>query len=601
MLISFLFYNLLQYVWICSLCINQHRVVEQTLLMEEQQTSGMTVTPSSMDFFKLFSERVVSIGHILCMMAPWDNPSYLTRVWCIFELYTASEQGCPTAIVMPPAQAAALEKDLFDQKTGNMDRLYEVLANTKVQNAKASVDSDRIAILDIVKQHPGYSALNARVNELLRGWVRQEITTIVLKREHKRHQKASSLRYRLFSNTSRRRDLKYALFCEDVGYLLHQHDEHDAALESMEKTRALREARLGDDPDTAYCYILIGNIFVSKGQYQEALDMHRKSLAMYEATVGKDHKYCAIPHKEIGKTLEAMGEFEESLSELRIALKIRVEEVGEDHVDTAEIHAGIGSVLEEMGDYEGAMTEIRKAIEVREAAHGTEHPDTASLYGLLGSLMFAQGDLDGALVEMRKGLAIEECVKGKKSTETASSYNNIGLVFKTKGDLGEALVYYRRALDIFESTHGDDHPNTARALNNVGAVLQLQEEFGEALKSFRQALEIKESILPPEHPDIATSHNNIASLLCDMKEYDAALEHLGKALTIREKIYGEDHMKLVSCYNNIGGTCQERGDYQGALDALRKSLDITEAHLGKKSPEAKELLDRIYLLLRATR
>jgi hypothetical protein len=69
------------YVWVCCLCVNQHRVVEQT----ESGQTGMMDT-EALDFFTVFGERVTNIGTIIAMMAPWDSPTYLTRVWCIFEV-----------------------------------------------------------------------------------------------------------------------------------------------------------------------------------------------------------------------------------------------------------------------------------------------------------------------------------------------------------------------------------------------------------------------------------------------------------------------------------------------------------------------------------
>lgn len=48
------------------------------------------------------------IGHVLAMMAPWNEPFDLTRIWCAFELYTANEDQVDVTIVMPPAQPGTL-------------------------------------------------------------------------------------------------------------------------------------------------------------------------------------------------------------------------------------------------------------------------------------------------------------------------------------------------------------------------------------------------------------------------------------------------------------------------------------------------------------
>ena len=50
------------YVWICFLCVNQHRVIEK-------KRKGEVV--SFEEFRSIFFKRVTNIGHILAMMAPW--------------------------------------------------------------------------------------------------------------------------------------------------------------------------------------------------------------------------------------------------------------------------------------------------------------------------------------------------------------------------------------------------------------------------------------------------------------------------------------------------------------------------------------------------
>jgi len=81
------------YVWICCLCVNQHRVVELKKRKEEIPFA---------EFRKVFHGRVTSIGHVVAMMSPWTGPEYLTRVWCIFELFTASMmEDCKITIEMP--------------------------------------------------------------------------------------------------------------------------------------------------------------------------------------------------------------------------------------------------------------------------------------------------------------------------------------------------------------------------------------------------------------------------------------------------------------------------------------------------------------------
>lgn len=42
------------------------------------------------EFSSIFRERVNKISKVVAIMAPWRKPIYVSRVWCIFKLFTAS-------------------------------------------------------------------------------------------------------------------------------------------------------------------------------------------------------------------------------------------------------------------------------------------------------------------------------------------------------------------------------------------------------------------------------------------------------------------------------------------------------------------------------
>ena len=59
-------------VWICCLCINQHRV-------HERQAKGEVVT--SEEFRSVFEGRVTGIRRVLSLCTPWSQPENLGRIW----------------------------------------------------------------------------------------------------------------------------------------------------------------------------------------------------------------------------------------------------------------------------------------------------------------------------------------------------------------------------------------------------------------------------------------------------------------------------------------------------------------------------------------
>uniref|UniRef100_A0A7S1WXY6 Uncharacterized protein n=1 Tax=Alexandrium catenella TaxID=2925 RepID=A0A7S1WXY6_ALECA len=148
------------YVWICCMCVNQHEVIGTSM-------AGHTV--SFEDFQEVFGSRVRDIGHVVPLMTPWNNPRYLTRVWCVYEMYTAINSSVKTSIIMPPKEEEAFRKALREQ-TG-LDDVWRDLGNVDAESAQASVEADRKNILALVEKSPGFKEFNSAVVIKLKSWM----------------------------------------------------------------------------------------------------------------------------------------------------------------------------------------------------------------------------------------------------------------------------------------------------------------------------------------------------------------------------------------------------------------------------------------------
>jgi tetratricopeptide (TPR) repeat protein len=452
------------YVWICCLCNNQHRVYED-------KKNGGNVPFDK--FHEIFRTNVVNIGHVVAMMFPWDNPEYLTRVWCVFEAYTATtEPGCTLTIAMPPK-----ERQTMMNAVGDINTLFKVLAATMIQDAKASVPEDREKILTLVKDTVGYTKLNHSVNELIRRWV---MDTFVAEFEKMNGSKG----------------------------MKKNHDGHN-------------QDDLQDEKLARLCYN-VGSVMYENGEYDEAM-VYFKNILKEELNPTVDQKLCsANVYDSIGGVYSAKGDYDNALVEYLKALEIRLEELGPNHPSTAGSYNNIGMVYDEKGDYENALVEYRKALEIQLKVLGPDHPDTARIYNNIGNTHDVKGDYENALVEHRKALEIRLKALGPDHPETADSYNNIGSVYCQKGDFKNALVEYRKALEIRLKVQ-PSHPDTAGSYNGIGGVYRAKGEYKNALAEYGKALEIQLKVLGPYHQKTATSYNNIGNMYDEKGDYENAL------------------------------------------------------------------------------
>jgi len=476
------------YIWICCLCVNQHRVAEN-------KRNGVEV--QFQEFHDIFRDRVTGIGHVVAMMSPWDKPVYLTRLWCIFELYTANEnEHCEVTIAMPSSD----RKKMIEAIT-NINVLYEALGRTKVQDAKASEKADRERILEIVEKGPGFSGLNNQVNDLLRQWVKDRIIEAVQSYEAEATDISS--------------DAEFASLCSKVGYVMQNQGESD-----------------------------------------DALILHKKSLKIRQKALGEKHHETAVSHNNIGMVLENKGDYDTALVQLKTGLTIL--KMFKENSDTATSYYGIGFVLAKKGEYEEALEMYKKSLEIRKKVLGQNHPDTATCYNNIGTVLRDEGESKEALDMYRKALTIRKNVLGNDHPDTAISHNHLGFLLGKKGKFSDALIELRQALAIREKVLGTDHRETATSHHNIGVVLGNKGELSEALEELKIGLEIRQKVLGFNRRATADSHDSIGIVLGKQGLFSIALLELRKGLEIRQKVLGEDHPVTSNSKVNIDVVLKER-------------------------------------------
>lgn len=113
---------------------------------------------------------MTAIGRILPLLAPWNAPVYVTRAWCLFELFTAIRnwRDVEIDILLPPGQRV----DFLGAMTmGNYTVLEHALDGIRAEDATATEAADLAAIHGYVAGIPGgVTMLNETVRGRLRGW-----------------------------------------------------------------------------------------------------------------------------------------------------------------------------------------------------------------------------------------------------------------------------------------------------------------------------------------------------------------------------------------------------------------------------------------------
>ena len=374
---------------------------------------------------------------------------------------------------MPPREKKRLMSSVTIPVDANgrngIDELFKALANTKVETANATLQSDKEHIIRLVEEGPGCYEFNVEVNKLLRLWIRDTVLDAASKKEADLSDKSGNYEKQEIATF-----LSYcATYFSESGNIKEALALHKKALD-IYKTLPLHEENTKEL--MARCYNNMGTEYETLGQYELSLENHQKCRAAFEEIYGKDHENTSTSYFNIGAVYRKLGRIDEALEMHKTSLEIDKAIKGKDHVDVALGYSYIARISIEKEDYVKAQEMFEESLRIRMETKGPNHPDTAIGYTDIGLLLHAKGDYDGALEMHMKSVAISESVHGKLHPDTGSIYQNIGGAHYEKFNYKEALKYAEKAKATFAAAFGLDHPKTKVAQEWVDIILKAMNE-----------------------------------------------------------------------------------------------------------------------------
>ncbi len=253
----------------------------------------------------------------------------------------------------------------------------------------------------------------------------------------------------------------------------------------------------------------LASYFYRRARFDEAEPMYRRSLAIDEQSLGKDHPKVAMILSNLAQLLQATNRLAEAEPLMRRALAIDEQSFGENHPNVAIRLNNLAALLKETNRLAEAESLMRRVVEILENPSSDPLPHYAGALNNLAQLLKATNRLAEAEPLMRRALAIDEQSFGKDHPDFARDLNNLAALLQATNRLAEAEPLMRRALAIDEQSFGKDHPDFARDLNNLASLLLATNRLAEAEPLMRRALEIFEKSLGPDHPNTQTVRRNL--------------------------------------------------------------------------------------------
>lgn len=458
------------YVWMCCVCINQHRVKERSL-------RGEVVPPQ--EFRDVFEGRIRGIGHVLSLFAPWSSPANLTRTWCLFEIWMALrlEQAGHTVmleIIMPPSEQAA-----FEHSFSITESVYDVLSHIDVENSQATVPADKEAIMALVREDMGVVEMNQAVHRRLKEWC-----TVTAKLA--------------FSRLSEEKQGNSFLGI-GLAKILHEQGKFDeATLFCRDLLRTYQSLHGDRHMMTMFCALELSSVLNDQGKYDEATLLHKQNL-----------KHLFDNCHEFLKLFDSMPR-----------------ELPAPFPAPHQVHGAMKCMMSQtmaqtgFGTANGTATEasLRDEVSSTRAVLDRDNYFAAQYHFCkltqLGDLLSDEGRLDEAEEFLREAYELSCYVNGRSHSQTTTASLTLLNLLQNQGNLEEAELLAREVVKVERTTHGENHPATLNAINSLAVVLMKQGRLDEAELLFQEVLAQHFSIhADPNHIEYLNMQGNLGLLL----------------------------------------------------------------------------------------
>jgi tetratricopeptide (TPR) repeat protein len=207
------------------------------------------------------------------------------------------------------------------------------------------------------------------------------------------------------------------------------------------------------------------------GDYDQAENMYRESIAMYRRLFGDKHDKVADGLSNLAGVMQDKGDLADSELTYRQALAMERDLLGEFHPDVGNTLNNLAFVQYDRGDTRGALITMREALDVYRKLFPKDHPDVAAVMNRLGFWLTLAGEYAEADRHIQEGLAMRRRLFGDHNPNVASSLENLAILQVATRQYADALMSARSAAGIYTSALSAAHWKTAIAESAEGAAL----------------------------------------------------------------------------------------------------------------------------------
>ncbi len=395
------------------------------------------------------------------------------------------------------------------------------------------------------------------------------------------------------------------------GNILRAQGEYSQAHECIANALKFYKDTFGEEHlAPAECFVALGVLYRTEGDYQEAYNNHRKAYEIRKnklednaPLVLQSHVYLAeairlakisFPQPKYLIDPEYLRGIEYHVQNIAPSLTIGTQEevLGKEHPSVAQSYMCRATICLEKAEFYQAKTAIEQALEIlqktvsiqltgKEGHSKTlmEHPDVAASLALKAKILYFMGDTVNAKGACEAALAMQKKFLKKFDHRLIECEMLLGDILLQLRDYEAAGSQFNELLKMLSDKFGGaDHYLKEEVKTKLAAIKFAQGEHAMAsadvaLPRRKQASLVEAGRLGKNHPSIATSLLLQGNILCQEECYQDAIEQIKAALAIRMKNFPKRHILAKECEAALAEVYMAGGLHKRALEIYEKMLE----------------------------
>jgi tetratricopeptide (TPR) repeat protein len=305
-------------------------------------------------------------------------------------------------------------------------------------------------------------------------------------------------------------------------------------------------------------------------QYDDALPLIEKALAIYRREVGDNHPDTLNARTSLGFVLMELGKWAEARTHLVAVVEASARVRGRSHRDTLSAVDSLARVQRRLGQRQEAAARFREALAASRDSLGEQNPLTLRIMTNLAGLLEEERRLPEAESLLRRAVELRRQGDGPEHAETLKAVNNLASVLSGQGKHAECSALLKETFEGCRRSLPEDDPLTLTVGNNLARSLLLLDHPDEAEPILEYVVEVSASVFPRGDPNPALFRSNYGDCLTRLRRYEEAERHLKAACSVLTKRFSPGHAATRKTLQRLVTLYEQSGEEEKAREYRRR-------------------------------